>query len=264
MLHGYPQTHIMWYKTSSTLSKYFTIIIADLRGYGSSMVVKSDLKHNAYSKREMAKDMIQLMKILGYNKFFVAGHDRGGRVAHRLARDYRKNVLAICVLDICPTIDMYESTNMEFAKNYFHWFFLIQPKNIPEKMIEYDPKAWLISCLNSWSKKRKFGQAEKYYLSAFRQKNRIHASCEDYRAAATIDLQHDLKDRDALLDIPIHVLWGENSVIGRQFNPLQIWQKYTNVKISGKSLKCGHFLPEEDPKGTVKEFLRFFKNINII
>jgi Predicted hydrolases or acyltransferases (alpha/beta hydrolase superfamily) len=135
LLHGYPQTHLMWHKTAPELSKSFKVVAADLRGYGNSLAPQSDSKHLNYSKREMANDMKQMMVKLGYPKFFVAGHDRGGRVAHRLARDHRKNVLALSVLDICPTLDMYELTTRDFAKAYFHWFFLIQPKWLPERMI---------------------------------------------------------------------------------------------------------------------------------
>ena len=261
LLHGYPQSHVMWHKTAPELSKKFTTIVADLRGYGSSMIVPSDLTHNAYSKREMAADMIQLMRNLGFEKFYVAGHDRGGRVAHRLARDYQKHVLAMTVLDICPTLDMYESTNMDFAKSYFHWYFLIQPKELPERMIMSNPKAWLSSCLNKWSGEKKFGSAEESYLSAFSQPERIHASCEDYRAAATIDLEHDKKDRNVLLNIPIQVLWGKHGVIGNQFSPLDIWQKYSKLKVIGKAMPCGHFIPEEDPKGTINEIINFIKNL---
>ena len=209
LLHGYPQTHVMWHKTANELAKSFTIIVADLRGYGSSFVLKSDNKHINYSKREMAKDMVQLMDKLGFNKFCIAGHDRGGRVAHRLARDYRKKVIAMSVLDICPTLDMYELTDRNFAKAYFHWFFLIQPKWLPERMIESDPKKWMKNCLDKWSGNSKFGRAEEIYLKAFKQKKRIHATCEDYRASATIDLKHDMKDRKNLLNIPIQVLWGK-------------------------------------------------------
>ena len=257
LLHGYPQTHVMWHKIAPELSKNFTIIVADLRGYGSSMVLPSDSKHETYSKREMAADMVQLMTILGYENFFIAGHDRGGRVAHRLARDYRNKVIAMSVLDICPTLDMYEATNMEFAKSYFHWYFLIQPKYLPEKMIISDPKAWMDSCLNKWSGGNQFGIAEEAYLSAFSQPERIHASCEDYRAAASIDLEHDRLDLDQLLDIPIQVLWGKYGVVGNQFLPIDIWQKYTKCKVKGKAMPCGHFIPEEDPKGTIKELKNF-------
>tara|TARA_Y100001960_G_scaffold315577_1_gene381369 strand:+ start:253 stop:1128 length:876 start_codon:yes stop_codon:yes gene_type:complete len=258
LLHGYPQTHLMWRKIAPELSKYFTIIVADLRGYGNSLVLKGDPKHKNYSKREMAKDMVQLMVKLGFKKFFVAGHDRGGRVAHRMARDFRSKILALSVLDICPTLDMYEHTNKQFAKSYFHWFFLIQPAWLPESMIINDPKKWMKNCLDKWSGNHKFGKVEKEYLKSFKQKRRIHASCEDYRASASIDLEHDKKDRNKKLNIPIQVLWGKSGVIGKQFDSLKIWQKYSKKKIYGTGINSGHFIPEQNPKETIKNLKKFF------
>ena len=263
LLHGYPQTHMMWHKTVRDLSKDFTVIAADLRGYGHSHSPPGDKNHVNYSKREMAKDMAQMMKKLGFEKFFIAGHDRGGRVAHRLAKDYRKNVLALCVLDICPTLDMYELTTMDFAKAYFHWFFLIQPKWLPEKMIESDPKKWMQNCLDKWSGNHKFGIVEEHYLKAFKSRKKIHATCEDYRASATIDLVHDKKDRKKKLNIPILVLWGKKGVIGKQFNPTKIWKKYTTKKVIGKAIESGHFIPEQNPNETVKNLKNFFTKIII-
>ena len=151
LLHGYPQTHLMWHKTAPELSKHFTVVVADLRGYGNSLVLPGGKNHFNYSKKEMAKDMVQLMDKLNFKTFFVAGHDRGGRVAHRMARDFRKKILALSVLDICPTLDMYEKTDEKFAKSYFHWFFLIQPTPLPERMIMSDPKKWIKNCLDKWS-----------------------------------------------------------------------------------------------------------------
>ena len=263
LLHGYPQTHMMWHKTAPELSRYFTVVVADLRGYGNSLVLSGGKNHINYSKREMAKDMVQLMDKLNFKKFFVAGHDRGGRVAHRLARDFRKNILAISVLDICPTLDMYESTNREFAKAYFHWFFLIQPAFLPERMIMSDSRKWMKNCLDKWSGNHKFGNVEEAYLKSFKQKKRIHASCEDYRASATIDLEHDRKDRNKKLNIPVQVLWGKNGVIGKQFNSIKIWQKYTSKKIIGKAIKSGHFIPEQKPKEVIQQFKNFFLNNKI-
>ena len=258
LLHGYPQTHLMWHKTAPQLSKSFTVVAADLRGYGNSLVPSSDSKHFNYSKREMANDMKQLMINLGFSKFFVAGHDRGGRVAHRLARDHKKNVIALSVLDICPTLDMYELTTRHFAKSYFHWFFLIQPKWLPEKMIMSDPRKWMKNCLDKWSGNHKFGKVEESYLKCFKQPKRIHASCEDYRASATIDLEHDRHDRKKKLNIPIQVLWGKNGVVGKQFQPVKIWQKYSFKKIVGTAVKSGHFIPEQNPKETIKQLKSFF------
>ena len=260
LLHGYPETHLMWHKTAPALSKYFTVVVADLRGYGDSLVLSGGKNHINYSKREMAKDMVQLMDKLNFKKFFVAGHDRGGRVAHRMAKDYRKKILALSVLDICPTLDMYENTNEQFAKAYFHWFFLIQPAPLPERMIMSDPKKWIKNCLNKWSGNHKFGHVEEKYLKSLEQKKRLHASCEDYRASATIDLEHDKKDRNKKLNIPIQILWGKRGVIGKQFNSIKIWQKYSNKKISGKEINSGHFIPEQNPKETINQLKNFFLN----
>ncbi len=257
LLHGYPQSHMMWHKMAAELSKHFKVIVADLRGYGSSFVLPGDKNHINYSKREMALDMVQLMEKLGFNKFFLAGHDRGGRVAHRIARDFRNKIIALSVLDICPTLDMYELTDKDFAQAYYHWFFLSQTKYLPEQLIESNPRRWMKSCLDKWSGNYKFGVVEENYLKFFRQKKRIHATCEDYRASSTIDLIHDKNDRKNKLNIPIQVMWGKHGVVGRQFNSLKIWQKYTKKKIEGVAINSGHFLPEQNPKDTLKHLIRF-------
>ena len=258
LLHGYPETHLMWHKTAPALSKYFTVVVADLRGYGNSLVLPGGKNHINYSKREMAKDMVQLMDKLNFKKFFVAGHDRGGRVAHRMARDFRKKILALSVLDICPTLDMYENTSEQFARAYFHWFFLIQPAPLPERMIMSDPKKWIKNCLNKWSGNHKFGNVEEAYLKSFKQKKRLHASCEDYRASATIDLEHDKKDRNKKLNIPIQILWGKRGVIGKQFNSIKIWQKYSYKKVYGTEINSGHFIPEQNPIQVIFQLKKFF------
>ena len=258
LLHGNPQTHVMWYKCAHALAEKYQLVIADLRGYGDSLVVDSDPEHFNYSKRKMAQDMAELMTALGHDRFFLTGHDRGGRVAHRLARDYRDRVAAMSVLDICPTLDMYENTDMDFATAYFHWFFLIQPYDLPERMIMEDPYKWMDACLQKWSGGHEFGEAENAYLEAFKDPKRIHANCEDYRAAATIDLVHDREDRDEKLDIPLQVLWGEKGVVGRKFKPIEVWQNYTTQSVIGKAMPTGHFIPEEDPEGTITELTKFF------
>lgn len=258
LLHGNPQTHVMWHKCAAELAKDFHLIIADIRGYGDSLLVESDPEHFNYSKRKMAQDMAELMTALGHETFFVAGHDRGGRVAHRLARDHRGRVLALSVLDISPTLDMYEGTDMDFATAYFHWYFLIQPYDLPERMIMQDPRKWMDACLQKWSGGHEFGEAEEAYLKAFDNPDRIHACCEDYRASATIDLDHDRADRSDKLDIPIHALWGEKGVVGRKFKPLELWQNYTLGHVTGCAMPTGHFIPEEDPEGTIRELKTFF------
>lgn len=265
LLHGYPQNHYMWNKIADELAKDFTVILPDLRGYGQSFVIKGDDKHINYSKREMAKDMVQLMDKIGYSKFLLGGHDRGGRVAHRLARDYRDKVIALSVMDICPTLDMYNATDQDFATNYFHWFFLIQPKFIPENFISKDPKTWLNYCLKKWSGGFNFKGVDKYYLKYFKDYKRIHSSCEDYRAGATIDLVHDKKDLNKKLNIPVQVLWGKNGRVGKKFKPLKVWQKYTTKKVEGKAFNCKHFIAEEAPKQTLQELVKFlskYSNFN--
>lgn len=258
LLHGYPQTGLMWHKTAPELARDFTVVVPDLRGYGKSMAPPSVPGHVSYSKRAMAGDMVRLMDSLGFERFFIAGHDRGGRVAHRLARDRRDRVSALAVLDICPTLDMYEAADMDFALAYFHWFFLTQSPGIPERMIASDPEAWMDLCLQNWSGGHDFGLMKDKYLKFFRDPERIRASCEDYRASATIDLEHDRADRDSPVDIPLHVLWGERGVVGRMFEPLKAWERYTTATVTGRAMPCGHFIPEEDPEGTVEELKGFF------
>jgi len=261
LLHGYPQNHYMWHKIADKLTENFKVIIPDLRGYGRSMTPRGDKAHINYSKREMAKDMFQVMKKLKHKKFFLSGHDRGARVAHRLARDYRSSVLALSILDICPTLDMYNSTNKDFATGYFHWFFLIQPYDFPEQMIKKNPKLWLRNCLKKWSGGFNFKDVEHHYLKYFKKLSHIHSSCEDYRAGATIDLEHDKKDLNKKLHIPIHVIWGRKGRIGKNFKPIQTWKKYTTNKVYGKALNCNHFVAEEKPKEVLREITKFFSFI---
>lgn len=259
LLHGYPQTHVIWHKVAAKLAERFTVVASDLRGYGDSGKPATDENHSPYSKREMARDQAEVMSALGIEDFAVVGHDRGGRVAHRLARDHRKRVTSLTVLDICPTLDMYETTDMGFASAYYHWFFLIQPADFPERLIGADPDFYL-------AKKMKFlavdnavtEEAMAEYRRCFRDPATIHASCEDYRAAATIDLEHDRADRDELLDIPILALWGANGIIGRFYEPLAVWQNYTSGPVSGGPVPSGHYIPEEAPEVLLAELERFF------
>jgi len=258
-LHGYPQTHIIFYKMATLLSPHVTMIMADLRGYGDAPKPASDDNHAPYSKRAMAGDMAQIMTSLGYERFAVIGHDRGGRVAHRLARDYPERVTHISVLDIAPTLSMYEQTDMAFATAYFHWFYLIQPHPIPETMIGADPDFYLKSKTGLWSGSSDWlsDEALAEYLRCFRKTETIHATCEDYRAAATIDLEHDRDDLEIKLPMPLQALWGEKGFVGRNYDVLAEWRAMADI-VEGHSVSGGHFLPEEAPEETASALLSFW------
>jgi haloacetate dehalogenase len=232
----------------------------DLRGYGDSGKPPSDADHTPYSKRAMARDMAELMHALGHERYFVCGHDRGGRVSHRLALDHPRDVMRLMVLDISPTRTMYERTTMEFARLYYHWFFLIQPAPLPETLINADPDFYLRSKLGAWSSSGTSAfdaRALAEYRRCFTP-DAIHAMCEDYRAAAGIDLEHDRADEARRIECPVHVLWGERGVIQRLFTPLADWREKAAAEVTGRALPCGHFIPEELPDAFVDEALAFF------
>ena len=259
LLHGYPQTGYIWHKIAPPLTKDFTVVVADLRGYGDSDKPPTSADHAVYSKRAMAADMIAVMAALGHQQFFVAGHDRGGRVAHRLARDYPQAVERLAVLDIAPTAMMYDTTDMQFATNYYHWFFLIQPAPFPETLIGHDPKFFLESKMRHWGKDRSAITEDAFddYLRCFSNPDTIHASCEDYRASASIDLEHDAADAGQKLDIPLLVLWGATAMVGNKYDMLAAWREVA-VDVSGFSVPGGHYLPEESPDETYHALLNFF------
>ncbi|MDJ0942213.1 MAG: alpha/beta hydrolase [Kiloniellales bacterium] len=258
LLHGYPQTHVMWHRTAPTLAQHFTVVAADLRGYGDSGKPERTDCHTNYSKRVMANDQVELMAGLGFDRFSVVGHDRGARVAHRMALDHAGRLEKVAVLDIAPTLTMYENTDMAFARAYYHWFFLIQPFDLPERLIGADPGYYLERKLAAWS--RRDGafapEAVAEYKRCFADPATIRATCEDYRAAASIDLEHDRADRDRKVIAPLLVLWGGRGVVAATYDVLATWrEKAENVR--GRALDCGHFLPEEEPEETLKELLAF-------
>ena len=259
LLHGYPQTGYMWHKIAPRLAEDFTVVVADLRGYGDSDKPTSSEDHAVYSKRAMAADMMAVMTALGYSQFFIAGHDRGGRVAHRLARDYPQAVTKLAVLDIAPTAMMYDTTDMHFATSYYHWFFLIQPAPFPETLIGSDPKFFLESKMQHWGKDRTAitNDAFDEYLRCFSNPDTIHASCEDYRASASIDLEHDAADVGLKLDIPLLVLWGATAMVGNKYDMLCAWQEVA-TDVTGFAVPGGHYLPEESPDETYQALLDFF------
>ena len=260
LLHGFPQTKAIWHQVAPALAKYYTVVAADLRGYGASSKPHGKPDHSTYSKRAMAADQVALMKALGHEQFFLLGHDRGGRVSQRMAMDHPGSIKKLMVLDISPTLCMYENTTMEFAKGYWHWFFLIQPEPVPETMIGANPEYWLknhmgrhagtgIFSTDRWSE----------YLSGASNPQSMHAMCEDYRAAATIDLVHDREDRDLgkKLHMPLRVLWGEHGLVNKCFKPLEDWKRVAN-EVEGKAVPCGHYIPEELPELVVAEATQFF------
>lgn len=260
LLHGFPQTKAIWESVAPALSRTYSVIASDLRGYGQSSKPQSKEDHSTYSKRSMAADQDALMQSLGYQQYFLLGHDRGGRVSHRIAMDYPKNVLRLMVLDISPTLHMYENTSMAFAKGYWHWFFLIQNKPIPETMIAANPEFWLKNHMGRYAGTGIFSPARwAEYLASASNPECIHAMCEDYRAAASIDLMHDRVDRiqGKKLLMPLHVLWGEHGLVNQCFSPIEDWKLFAD-KVSGRALPCGHYIPEELPEELLLEARQFF------
>lgn len=260
LLHGYPQTHVMWRKVAAPLAGRFTVVAPDLRGYGDSGKPPGLPDHANYSKRAMARDQVEVMRALGFGRFAVAGHDRGGRVAHRMALDHPAAVARLAVLDIIPTRTMYARTDRTFAKAYYHWFFLIQPAPFPERLIGADPEAYLRHHMGG----RYAGLAPfepdgwPEYLRCFRDPTTIHATCEDYRAAESVDLAHDEADFGRRrVECPLLALWGRHGVIERCFDALADWREYA-ADVRGRALDCGHYLAEERPAETAAALLEFF------
>lgn len=259
LLHGYPQTHAMWHRIAPALAREYTVVCADLRGYGDSSKPKGLPDHSNYSKRAMAQDMVEVMEKLGHRSFHLVGHDRGARVAHRLARDHGQRVRSLTVLDIAPTLKMYESTSQAFATAYYHWFFLIQTPPLPERLLAGHVPGYVLDRLGKGAPFARAARRE--YERAFRDPRCIHATCEDYRAAATIDLVHDRKDLKKKLRMPVLVLWGRRGVIERFFDPIRDWREVAQ-DVRGKALDCGHFLPEEKPRAVLAELRRFIGRLS--
>ena len=261
LLHGYPQTLAMWHLVAPRLAERFTIVATDLRGYGDSSKPEGGEDHGGYSKRAMALDQVWVMRELGFDSFAVVGHDRGGRVAHRMALDHPERVEKLAVLDIVPTRHVFGTADTNLATAYYHWFFLIQPYDLPEHLIGTDPDYYLGKKLAAWSANAGVFDPDAYaeYARCFRDPKTIHASCEDYRAAATIDLVHDEADRGRRVECPLLVLWGEKGVVYRLYDPLEVWRGYAS-EVGGRALPCGHFLAEEKPKETADELVSFLES----
>ena len=263
LLHGHPQTHAMWHLVAPALARHFTVVMMDLRGYGDSIRPASDAEHAVYSKRAMALDALAVMQHYGFEQFGVLAHDRGARVAHRLAIDQPTRVTRLMLLDIAPTLAMYENTTQAFATAYWHWFFLIQPPPLPEALIESDPVRYVRSVMG----KRHAGlaafapEALAEYERCVQIAGTAHAICEDYRASATIDLEHDRADASSgqkLLQ-PLKVLWAEHGAVGQCFDVLALWRARA-TQVSGSSLPCGHYMAEEAPDLLIPQALNFFND----
>lgn len=259
LLHGHPQTHAMWHRVADTLAERWQVVALDLRGYGDSSRPPSDDTHAAYSKRTMAQDVVAAMQSLGHERFDVCAHDRGARVAHRLAADHPARVARMMLLDIAPTLAMYERTDEAFARAYWHWFFLIQPPPLPERLIEADPASYVTDVMG-----RRYAGLDVFDTQALAEYRRCaglpgsaHAMCEDYRAAAGIDLEHDRADRGRRLALPLRVLWGAHGVVGRCYDVLELWREVAS-QVDGRALDCGHYIAEERPAELLAEIHAFF------
>jgi haloacetate dehalogenase len=262
LLHGHPQTHAMWHLVASALAERFTVVMMDLRGYGDSGRPDAGEGSGAYSKREMALDALAVMRSRGFAQFRVLAHDRGARVAHRLGVDHPDAVVRLMLLDIAPTVSMYERTSLAFAQAYWHWFFLIQPPPLPEALIESDPVRYLRSVMGA----RHAGlqafapQALAEYERCIRISGTAQSICGDYRASAGIDLEHDRADIAAgtQLNRPLRVLWGEHGAVGRCFDVLALWRERA-PEVTGRSLPCGHYIAEEAASLLLQEAISFFQ-----
>jgi haloacetate dehalogenase len=254
LLHGYPETRAMWHEVASALSDHRTVVAADLRGYGDSAKPPGE----RYSKREMARDQLLLMRNLGFDRFAVVGHDRGGRVGHRLALDHPEAVVGLAVLDIVPTLHMFEHVDRAMATTYFHWFFLARPDGLAEALISADPATWLAS---RFAGRRVSGNALPDAYAEYERcfdDDTIRASCADYRAAASVDLDHDRADREAgrIVTAPLLALWGSESYVGANFDVVDVWRPYGS-SVSGTAVHADHYLAEEDPAGTAAALASF-------
>jgi haloacetate dehalogenase len=258
LLHGYPQTHAMWHRVAPMLASRFTVVVADLRGYGRSSKPSTSPDHAPYSKRAMAADMVAVMAELGHPRFAVGAHDRGARVAHRMALDWEDRVSRLALLDIAPTREMYRGTTDRFARAYWHWFFLIQPAPLPETMIAADPEGyWRRLCgLGAEGHGLFDPHALSDYLACWTP-DAIHASCEDYRAAATIDIAHDDADGARRVSQPLLALWGARGIVHKCFDCLALWRQRAR-DVRGEALPGGHYLAEELPEMVADRFVDFF------
>ena len=260
LLHGYPQTHVEWHKIASRLAQQFTVVMTDLRGYGDSSKPPDGENHANYSKRAMALDQVEVMHALGFDRFAVVGHDRGARVAWRLSVEHAERITRAVLLDIIPTLDVFDNVDQQVATATYHWFFLIQPAPLPETLLAGNAEFFLRSRFARFSPANTSFTPEAFaeYLRCFNNPATIHATCEDYRAGATVDIEHSNADGDKKVTCPLLVLWGERGTVGRLYDVMSIWRQHA-VNVTGTALPSGHFLPEEVPDETLGAVLPFLQ-----
>lgn len=261
LLHGHPESHLMWHSTAPDLAKEYTVIVTDLRGYGESSKPKGLPDHSNYSKRAMAADQVEVMRQLGWTKFHVAGHDRGGRVCHRMMYDYPTHIKSCTLLDIIPTIDVYNRTDKTVASKYWHWFFYIQPEPFPENFLGSQPEYFIRSnILRKTIDENAFPEdVVQEYIRHYSDRATVHAIAEDYRASISIDWEHDMADRDKKIQTPILCLWGSDGNICKIWDVLDIWRQLAD-NVTGKGVEqCGHFVPEEKPAVVIEEIKKHIK-----
>lgn len=258
LLHGYPENRLAWRKVASELAKQYTVVVPDLRGYGDSEKPDGGDGHVSYSKRAMALDQVEVMEALGFRRFSVAGHDRGARVAHRLALDHPDRIEKLAVLDILPTDYMYRTADRQFATIYYHWFFLIQPAPLPEILIGNSTEAYMRNTAGMGALVPEVISPDVFddYLRCMQDPRAIHGMCEEYRAAATIDLAHDDASAGQNVVCPVLALWGARGLMELRYDSRAIWAQYA-TNVVGKSLPCGHWIPEEVPELVVSELRSF-------
>ncbi|QIS11765.1 alpha/beta fold hydrolase [Nocardia arthritidis] len=263
LLHGIPETHVMWHRVAPALAEEHTVVVTDLRGFGASGKPASTADHAPYAMRALAADQVEVMKRLGHNAFGVAGHDRGGRCAYRMALDHPDNVTGLAVLDIVPTCDAFDNADMKFSLGYWVWSFLAAPYPVPETLIANDPATLVNHMLDTWSTDPSCftDEIRSEYIDKFSPPETIHAICEEYRAAATLDYHHDRKDKGSrLIRCPVLALWATDSAVAEWYDPLRIWRDWA-VAVRGKPIPGGHFIAEENPAAVTTELLNFFADV---